>query len=321
MMRLARVHSVGALLWVFTVCATADDADDETSPPGVATQPSLNAAQQRAAALRVAHAVAAQAPQQIRALGLVLDATALVADDRQLAVANVAAHSASAELERLRGLYNGGAGASLRMLESADTERAKSAADARLAAARFAQRWGPIQALKAAARHALIEACADGRTLLVRGEVPGRHSWGELPATALLEVDGIEIPGRVLGALRVSSELQSAALLIAVDHAPIGIGAGARVPLSLIAGERSGVVLPRDAVFYDEQGAYVYKQLAANTGDEAPRYVPVKITLLEPYGAGWLASGIDADDDIVVYGAGVLWSLQGVGAHAVDDDD
>jgi hypothetical protein len=30
--------------------------------------------------------------------------------------------------------------------------------------------------------------------------------------------------------------------------------------------------------------------------------------------------GIDDDDDIVVRGAGVLWSLQGVGAQPKDDD-
>jgi hypothetical protein len=30
---------------------------------------------------------------------------------------------------------------------------------------------------------------------------------------------------------------------------------------------------------------------------------------------------VDDDDDIVVRGAGVLWSLQGVGARAADDDD
>jgi hypothetical protein len=31
--------------------------------------------------------------------------------------------------------------------------------------------------------------------------------------------------------------------------------------------------------------------------------------------------GVDDDDDIVVHGAGVLWSLQGVGAQQHDDDE
>ncbi len=84
---------------------------------------------------------------------------------------------------------------------------------------------------------------------------------------------------------------------------------------------RSGLLLPRDAVLYDENGAYVYKQLARKTDAEAARYAPVKVNLLLPYGDGWLVEGVDDDDNIVVHGVGVLWSLQGVGAHAVDDDD
>jgi hypothetical protein len=46
----------------------------------------------------------------------------------------------------------------------------------------------------------------------------------------------------------------------------------------------------------------------------------VKVTLLLAYGDGWLVDGVDNDDDIVVQGAGVLWSLQGLGGLAVDDD-
>jgi hypothetical protein len=46
----------------------------------------------------------------------------------------------------------------------------------------------------------------------------------------------------------------------------------------------------------------------------------VKVTLLAPYGDGWLVQGVDDDDDIVVRGAGVLWS-QGAGIHASDDED
>jgi hypothetical protein len=47
----------------------------------------------------------------------------------------------------------------------------------------------------------------------------------------------------------------------------------------------------------------------------------VKVRLLLPYGDGWLVEGVDDDDNIVVHGAGVLWSLQEVGAQQIDDDD
>jgi multidrug efflux pump subunit AcrA (membrane-fusion protein) len=125
----------------------------------------------------------------------------------------------------------------------------------------------------------------------------------------------------VLGALRQTTELQSAALLIEVPNAPAGLGPGARIQVALLTAERSGMLLPRDALLYDENGAYVYKQLAKKSAAENARYSAVKVKLLLPYGDGWLVEGVDDDDNIVVRGAGVLWSLQGVGARQNDDDD
>ncbi|HEY2635137.1 MAG TPA: hypothetical protein VGI51_10440, partial [Steroidobacteraceae bacterium] len=43
-------------------------------------QPALSGEQQRAAGIVVAHPIAAQAPERIEALGLVLDTTALISD-------------------------------------------------------------------------------------------------------------------------------------------------------------------------------------------------------------------------------------------------
>ena len=43
-------------------------------------------------------------------------------------------------------------------------------------------------------------------------------------------------------------------------HPPVS-GPGARIPVALLAAERHGLLLPRDALLYDENGAYVYKQL------------------------------------------------------------
>ena len=151
--------------------------------------------------------------------------------------------------------------------------------------------------------------------------MPGRHLLGALPGKAALDVDGIQVAGRVLGALRETAELQSVGLLIEVPGAPAGLSAGARVPVTLATAERSGLLLPRSALLYDEHGAYVYKQSAKQAGAEAARYAPVKVNLLFAYGDGWLVEGVDDDDNIVVRGAGVLWSLQGMGAHSVADDD
>jgi hypothetical protein len=300
----------------------ADGDDDDKAPVAgqPSAQPSLNGEQQRAVGISVAHPLAAQAPERVDALGVVLDATALISDLEDATAADAVEHAASAELARLHALHEGGAGASVKMLEAAQAEQAKAQSQSRVAAARFALRWGPLAALPVGARQKIIEAAANGRSLLLRADLPGRHTLGAYQGRALLDVDGIQVPGHVLGALRQSSELQGAALLIEVPNAPSGLGPGARIPVALLTAVRSGMLLPRDALLYDEGGAYVYKQLAKKTAAENTRYSPVKVRLLLALGDGWLVDGVDDDDNIVVHGAGVLWSLQGVGAQPQDDD-
>jgi hypothetical protein len=304
--------AAGCALLCVSLLAMGDNDADSNQP---AAQPGLTGEQQHAVGIVVAHPLTARAPERIEALGLVLDATTLVAD------LGDATASASTELGRLRALYEGGAGASLRMLEAAQAEHAKAQAQAQLSAARFALHWGPLAALPAGARQKMIEASTNGHSLLLRADLPGRHTLGASPTKAVLDVDGIEVPGRVLGTLRQTAELQSAAFLIEVPNAPAGLGPGARLRVALLTAERAGMLLPRDAILYDENGAYVYKQLTKKTEAEKARYAPVKVRLLLPYGEGWLVEGIDDDDNIVVRGAGVLWSLQGVGARQNDEDD
>jgi hypothetical protein len=300
--------------------AAAGDDDDADSNPASA-QPSLSGEQQHAVGIVVAHPVAARAPQRIEALGLVLDATTLISDLGESTASAAAERSASSELNRLHALHDGGAGASLKMLEAAQAESAKAQAAAELSAARFALRWAPLAALPAAARQKVIEASSSGRSLLLRADLPGRHTLGAGASDAVLDVDGIEVPGHVLGFLRQTTELQSVALLIEVPNAPAGLGPGARVPVALLTAERAGMLLPRDALLYDASGAYVYKQLTKKTAAEKTRYAQVKVKLLLPVGEGWLVDGVDDDDNIVIRGAGVLWSLQGVGARQADEDD
>jgi hypothetical protein len=304
------------------VCSLAFAGDDDEAPkPGDASQtPSLNAEQQRAVNLQVAHPVAVKVPERTTALGVVLDATSLLSDASERAVTEAQEQAVSAEASRLRGLYKAGAGTSLKTLETAQAEEAKARAEADLAAARFAQHWGPL-AKESPAMRQLQLAVTSGRSLLVRADLPGQHVVGALPARAVLDVDGIEVPGRVLGPLVQFSDSQSAGLLLQIDHPPLGLAAGARVPIALYGSERAGMLLPREAILYDENGAYVYKQVAARTAAEKTRYVPVKVALLMPYGDGWLVQGVDDDDAIVVHGVGVLWSLEGVGARAADDED
>jgi hypothetical protein len=306
----------------FSLIAAGDDDDDKpVDARQPAAQPTLDDKQQQAVGIIVARPIAAKTPERIDAQGLVLDATTLLSDMGESTSTASAEHSASAELSRLRALFNAGAGASLKMLEAAQAEQAKAQAEAELAAARLSLHWGPLAALPAGPRQKVLDAAINGHGLLVRADLPGRHSLGALPSNALLDIDGIQVPGRILGTLRQSNELQSVGLLLEIQNAPAGLGPGARVPVTLLTAQRSGLVLPRDAVLYDENGAYVYKQLTGKAGDQKARYVAVKVRLLVPYGDGWLVDGVDDDDNIVVRGAGVLWSLQGVGVHALDDDN
>jgi len=309
------------VLLSYALCAVADNDDDSAGAAQQSALPALDQEQQRAAGIVVAHPLAVKTPERIDALGLVLDPTSLVSDVGDMTAAAAAEQAASAELTRLRSLYGGGAGASLKMLEAAQAEQVKLHAESQSATSRYTLHWGPVAALPAPERRKLLDASADGRSLLLRADLPGRHSLGALPRNALLDVDGVQVPGRVLGVLRQSTELQSVGLLIEVKNAPAGFGPGARVPVSLLSAPRASLMLPRDAVLYDENGAYVYKQLGPSPRDAKTRYAPVKVRLLLAYGDGWLVEGVDDDDNVVVHGAGILWSLQGVGGHAVDDDD
>ena len=308
-----------ALCTVSSLAAAGTDADAKTDD--TVKQASLSSRQQKAAGIVVAHPSAAKTPERIEALGLVLDATALLSDLGESASAAAAEHSASAELSRLQALFNAGAGASLKMVEAAQTEQTKARAEAQLSTARLALHWGPLIALPLGPRQKALDAAISGHGLLVRADLPGRHSLGALPHKALLDVDGIEVSGRVLGTLRQNGELQSIGLLLEIQSPPAGLGPGARVPVTLLSAQREGLLVPREAILYDENGAYVYKQLTGRSDDQQAHYAALKVVLLAPYGDGWLVNGVDDDDDIVVRGAGVLWSLQGVGVTAPDEDD
>jgi hypothetical protein len=300
--------------------ASGDDDDAPAAAKAADAQPTLTSEQQLAVGIVVARPPNGKAPERIEAFGLVLDPTQLISDLGEAATAAASEQSAASELARLRALHEGGAGASLKMLEAAQTEQAKTDAQARMSAARFAFNWAPLAAMPGEARQKLIASASSGRSLLLRADLAGRHTIGTLPDKALLDVDGIQVPGKVLGVLRQTTELQSVGLLIEVANAPAGLGPGAHLPVSLLLAARSGVFVPREAVLYDENGAYVYKQAKPVPGQKTG-YNPVKVTLLLPQGDGWLVTGVDDDDDIVVRGAAVLWSLQRGGAPSADDDD
>ena len=84
--------AAGCALLCVSMFAMGDDDADSNQP---AAQPGLTSEQQHAVGIVVAHPLAARAPERIEALGLVLDATLLIADLGDATASAAAEHSAS----------------------------------------------------------------------------------------------------------------------------------------------------------------------------------------------------------------------------------
>ena len=308
------------------LCGSLHAAQDDDQPRAAAGQgtalPSLSADQQRAVGVLVAAAAAATPPQRIDAFGQVLDPSRLVADAGRLDSSRAAAYAAAAESARLKGLYRGGAGASLKALQAAEAAQTEAQVRVREAQIEFLLHWGPLAQLGDAQRASVLEQLAAGRQLLLRADLPGRHSLGTIPKQALVDVDGIKVPARVLGPLpQAAAHRQGVGLLLQMPHPPTGLGPGAQMPVVLEGAHRNGSVVPDGALLYGEQGAYVYRVLPDKTKDGDTQFAPVPVTLLQPLGDGWLVAGLHVSDRIVVRGAAVLWSLQGLGNISDEDID
>jgi hypothetical protein len=300
--------------------AAADD-DDDAQKSAQGTIPTLNREQRDAVGIAVARAVKAKPAERVAAFGQVQDPSALIGDLGELDANRAAERAASAEVARLQGLYKAGASASLKNLEAAQADQAHAHAQAEAASSRFALRWAPVAKLQAAQRQKLIESVGAGKSALVRVDLPGQQSLGSVPESATLEIDGVTVNARVLGALMQASESQSASVLAEIEAPPAGLAIGARIPAYVNWNARAGWLVPRGALIYEEGGAFVYHQLTAKPGDDKTQYARKKVTLLMQSGEGWLVDGLDDDDLVVVHGAGVLWSLEGVGAIPEDEDD
>ena len=322
-MKRALILSAWVCILVLPALACAASNDDDDAPvraPGAAL--ALSPAQQQAVGLTLAHPVNGVGPRSIDAYGLVLDPVELVSDVGHLASTRITAQNAAADARRIEGLYQHDANASLKALQSARAADVEAQAQAQAAATSFALQWGPLAAMSDAERNALIGALAAGHAVLVRADVPGQHALGSVPERALLTVDGIGVAARVLGALpRTTPELQSAGWLLQVDHAPSGLGPGARLRVTLAGAAVKGVLIPTAALLYGDAGPYIYRQSNTKSRDGKMQYAQALVKLLAPQGDGWLVSGLDDDDNIVVHGAGVLWSLQGLGSFSAAEED
>jgi hypothetical protein len=311
------------LLALLAAVTYAGQERDGNAAPQADAHPALalTDTQQRAAGIRVDHPVATVNAPQLEAYGLVVDPVALVTDLGRMESTQAAWHAAQADVARLAGLYRDNLNASLKSLQLGQAQASETGAQARAAAATFALQWGPVAALGAEERHALIDALSANRQVLVRAGLPGHPLADSVGPRALLEIEGVNVAAHVLGSLqRTDPQLQGAAWLLAVDRAPPGLRPGAHVRVLLERAPVKGFLVPAVALLYDEKGAYVYRNVGGNTGGKH-QYEAVAVQLLSAMGDGWLVSGLNASDAIVVDGAGVLWSLQGIGTFSAAEEE
>ncbi len=299
-----------------------EDEDGKAAAVGNTAQPELTPLQRDAVGISLIHPRKASAAERIDAYGETLDVAALIGDSGRLASARAAERAAHTEAQRLAALYKADADASLRAVETAEAAEIEARTQLQIAESNFALQWGPLAQWPAAQREALIAALSSGRSLLLRADLPGRLRLGTVPQAATITIDGAPIAARVIGPLpRSAEDSQSVGLLLQIDHPPAGLGAGARLRVSLHGGASSGVLVPNAALLYGEQGVYVYRQLEHADKGAKLRYAPVPVKLLQAAGDAWLVQGIDEDDLIVANGAGVLWSLQGLGTFTAEEED
>ncbi|HSY05977.1 MAG TPA: hypothetical protein VK803_08520 [Steroidobacteraceae bacterium] len=311
----------GLLLATAAVVALAD-TDDTALPAGAPPGPlALTLSQQQAVGIRIEHPLPLSAVPQIEAYGTVLDPLTLVSDIGRVESTRAAAAAASADATRLERLYREEAQASLKAWQAAQAQSAEAAAQARAAELGFRLQWGPLAAWKPAEREALLAALADGRQLLLRADAPAHASGSALDRRALIEVEGVEVSARVLGALpRVDVQTQTSGWLLQLERAPPGLGPGARVRVRLQTTAAAGLLVPAAALLYAAEGAYVYRRVSG-TGADRFSYAVAPVRPVARVGDAWLVEGLAREDQVVVQGAGVLWSLQGISSFSAAEEE
>lgn len=313
----ALIAVVSMVLLAPALAADKDDDDDDSTSAAL----ELTAAQRGAVGIAVAQPVAASPKQQIAAFGQVIDGAAIIGDFASLDADRSADRAAANELERLRALHAGGVSASLKAVQTGESDQARAHAAFEASAARIGLHWTPLAGMAGGERATLFQKIRSGDTALIRADLADRQSLTGVPtnANASVTIDGAARPARVLGALRSAGTGASfPGLLLELRDAPAGLAAGIRVAVTLEGDAMAGFVLPGTALLFDESGAHVYQERVGAANAPKTSYVRRNVELLMPFGDGWLVHGVDADDRIVVRGVGLLWSMQG---GTIDDVD
>jgi hypothetical protein len=283
---------------------------------------SLTLSQQQAVGIRTEYPLPLATAPAIEAYGTVLDPLALASDAGRMESTQAVASATAADATRQERLYRDEAQASLKAWQLSQAQSVEAATQARAAAITFRLQWGPLAGWSASQRRSLLDALSRGRQRLLRADVPGQHVAGAIERGALVEIDGVNVTARVLGALpRTDAQSQSSEWLLLLEHAPEGLGPGARALVRLrSAVPANGVLVPAAALLYAEDGTYVYRQMQRG-GTDTFVYTPVAVKPLARLGSAWVVDGLTRTDPVVVQGAGVLWSLQGISSFSAAEEE
>ena len=277
----------------------------EVAPAGTLK---LDAGQLRQASLRIVPVSAGAFSSGQPGFARALDLAPLASSAADVTAAQAAANASRQEAARLEALVAQDQSASPRELEAARAQSAADQAKLTFACQRAGLEYGAgLARLGCGALAGLVRDAALGHAALVRIDMPG----GALPAGAPVTLgNGADrVVVRVLGpAASADAQLQSPGVLALVSGPRAGrLGVGRVLPArGAGAGERGGIIIPREALLRSDGTLFVYR------AEPGGRFARVDLTGGEPQDQGWfIAAGpLRPGDRIVVDGAATLLGLE-----------
>jgi len=253
---------------------------------------------------------------EVRGFAKVLDPGPLASLDSDIAQAAAAAQASSAEFQRSKALNAADQTVSRKAVEAAQAQSAADQAKLSLLRRRLGLEWGGgVAALSDSRRSALIREVASGRAALVRIDTPSGRG---LPGLKSLSID-VGSSGQtravVLGPARTADTQLLSPGLVAVASGPgvSGLSVGLTTPVSFPAGAgEAGVVLPRSALIRTAGQTWAYVR-------RSPTSFERRSVAGSPQGGGlFTVQGVAPGDQVVVSGAGALFTAEGHGGGDAD---
>lgn len=293
----------------------------EPAPAGAAAGVTLSSEALALSAVRVAALQPVTHVPMRQAFGQVVDtaplfqaAAAAAARRAELETAGASLAATSAELERVRALYDQGENASRRSLEAAQAAQRSdevrvAGAQAQLAAgwSELRQSWGPVITGWLQEPSAELQALADSRERLVLVTLTGGGAAVAASAEVKVTVGDRTLAARLVSpAPRTDAALQGPSLFYRVVDAGGALFAGLNVEVAVPAGApQPGVLVPEGAVVRWSGVRWVYRQGAPG------HFARVAVSDAEPVEGGlFVATGLAAGDQVAVAGAAVLLSQE-----------